>query len=308
MIQATVIKSTGSWYIVQTIDGKILRARTRGKMRLQDLDTSNPVAVGDLVNIELDVNYEDTASITEVFTRNNWIIRKANKLSSKRQILATNLDAAVLVASLVAPRTSLGFIDRFLLCCQAFHVPAVLFINKTDLLGSETQSFINELNRIYKNAEVIILTGSAKNNEGLAPLLNFISGKRILLAGHSGVGKSTILNALFPEVNAKVGNISKTHEKGKHTTTFAEMFVLNNNTQVIDTPGIRDFGVVDIPDEEIAHYFPEFRLAMNKCKFNNCKHEHEPECAILSAVEQEIIPAERYYSYLSILHNEDMYK
>lgn len=308
MIQATVIKSTGSWYIVQTIDGKILRARTRGKMRLQDLDTSNPVAVGDLVNIELDVNYEDTASITKVFTRNNWIIRKANKLSSKRQILATNLDAAVLVASLVAPRTSLGFIDRFLLCCQAFHVPAVLFINKTDLLGSETQSFINELNRIYKNAEVIILTGSAKNNEGLAPLLNFISGKRILLAGHSGVGKSTILNALFPEVNAKVGNISKTHEKGKHTTTFAEMFVLNNNTQVIDTPGIRDFGVVDIPDEEIAHYFPEFRLAMNKCKFNNCKHEHEPECAILSAVEQEIIPAERYYSYLSILHNEDMYK
>ena len=308
MIQATVIKSTGSWYIVQTIDGKILRARTRGKMRLQDLDTSNPVAVGDLVNIELDVNYEDTASITEVFTRNNWIIRKANKLSSKRQILATNLDAAVLVASLVAPRTSLGFIDRFLLCCQAFHVPAVLFINKTDLLGSETQSFINELNRIYKNAEVIILTGSAKNNEGLAPLLNFISGKRILLAGHSGVGKSTILNALFPEVNAKVGNISKIHEKGKHTTTFAEMFVLNNNTQVIDTPGIRDFGVVDIPDEEIAHDFPEFRLAMNKCKFNNCKHEHEPECAILSAVEQEIIPAERYYSYLSILHNEDMYK
>ncbi len=308
MIQATVIKSTGSWYIVQTNDGKIIRARTRGKMRLQDLDTSNPVAVGDLVNIELDENYEDTASITEVFNRNNWIIRKANKLSSKRQILATNLDAAVLVASLVAPRTSLGFIDRFLLCCQAFHVPAVLFINKTDLLGKEIQTFTDELYRIYKNADVIILTGSAKNNEGLTPLLSFISGKRILLAGHSGVGKSTILNSLFPEVKAKVGNISKTHEKGKHTTTFAEMFVLNNNTQIIDTPGIRDFGVVDIPEEEIAHYFPEFRLAMSQCKFNNCKHEHEPECAILSAVEKEIIPAERYYSYLSILHNEDMYK
>ena len=308
MIEATVIKSTGSWYIVQTNDGKILRARTRGKMRLQGLDTSNPVAVGDLVNIELDLNYEDTASITEVFPRNNWIIRKANKLSSKRQILATNLDAAVLVASLVAPRTSLGFIDRFLLCCQAFHVPAVLFINKTDLLGNESERFLHELNRIYKNAEVIILFGSAKNNEGLNPLLEFISGKRILLAGHSGVGKSTILNTLFPDVHARVGKISDSHEKGKHTTTFAEMFVLENHTQIIDTPGIRDFGVVDIPDEEIAHYFPEFRLAMNRCKFNNCKHEHEPECAILEAVESEMIPAERYYSYLSILHNEDMYK
>lgn len=308
MIEATVIKSTGSWYIVQTNDGKILRARTRGKMRLQELDTSNPVAVGDLVNIEPDLNYEDTASITEVFPRNNWIIRKANKLSSKRQILATNLDAAVLVASLVAPRTSLGFIDRFLLCCQAFHVPAVLFINKTDLLGDESEKFVFELNRIYKNAEVIILTGSAKNNEGLNPLLEFISGKRILLAGHSGVGKSTILNTLFPNVNAKVGKISATHEKGKHTTTFAEMFMLENHTQIIDTPGIRDFGVVDIPEEEISHYFPEFRQTMSKCKFNNCKHEHEPECAILNAVEQEIIPAERYYSYMSILHNEDMYK
>lgn len=308
MLDATVIKSTGSWYIVRTNDGQIIRARTRGKMRLQIVDTSNPVAVGDTVNIELDANYENTGSITEVKPRNNWIIRKANKLSSKRQILATNLDAAVLVASLFAPRTSLGFIDRFILCCQSMHVPAVLFLNKTDLLGDEITNVTEELNRIYKNAEVTILVGSARKNEGLEPLLNFISGKRILLAGHSGVGKSTILNTLFPGVRAKVGSISESHEKGKHTTTFAEMFMLDNNTQIIDTPGIRDFGVVDIPDEEIAHYFPEFRAVMSQCRFNNCKHEHEPDCGVLKAVAEGTVPQERYYSYLSILHNEDMYK
>jgi ribosome biogenesis GTPase len=308
MLDATVIKSTGSWYIVRTKDGQIIRARTRGKMRLHIVDTSNPVAVGDLVNIELDANYENTGSITEVKPRNNWIIRKANKLSSKRQILATNLDAAILVASLFAPRTSLGFIDRFILCCQSMHVPAVLFLNKTDLLKDEITKVTEELNRIYKDAEVTILVGSARKNQGLEPLLNFISGKRILLAGHSGVGKSTILNTLFPGVRAKVGSISESHEKGRHTTTFAEMFILDNNTQIIDTPGIRDFGVVDIPDEEIAHYFPEFRAVMSQCRFNNCKHEHEPDCGVLKAVAEGIVPQERYYSYLSILHNEDMYK
>lgn len=308
MLEATVIKSTGSWYTVRTNSGKLLNARTRGKMRLQNSDTSNPVAVGDSVSIELDVNFENTASIVEVKPRNNWIIRKANKLSSKRQILATNLDAAVLVASLFAPRTSLGFIDRFILCCQSMHVPAVLFLNKTDLLGDEIESVTSELNRIYKNAEVLIITGSARKNHGLEPLLNFIHGKRILLAGHSGVGKSTILNTLFPDVHAKVGSISESHEKGKHTTTFAEMFILPNNTQVIDTPGIRDFGVVDIPENEISHYFPEFRAVMNQCRFNNCQHEHEPDCGVLKAVAENIVPQERYYSYLSILHNEDMYK
>jgi ribosome biogenesis GTPase len=277
-------------------------------MRLQIVDTSNPVAVGDLVNIELDANYENTGSITAVKPRNNWIIRKANKLSSKRQILATNLDAAILVASLFAPRTSLGFIDRFILCCQSMHVPAVLFLNKTDLLKDEITKVTEELNRIYKDAEVTILVGSARKNQGLEPLLNFISGKRILLAGHSGVGKSTILNTLFPGVRAKVGSISESHEKGRHTTTFAEMFILDNNTQIIDTPGIRDFGVVDIPDEEIAHYFPEFRAVMSQCRFNNCRHEHEPDCGVLKAVAEGIVPQERYYSYLSILHNEDMYK
>ncbi len=308
MIQATITKSTGSWYLAYTNDGTWIQARTRGKLRLKEIDTSNPVAVGDEVIIEPDPNYENTGTITEILPRNNWIIRKANKSSSKRQILATNLDAAVLVASMVAPRTSFGFIDRFLLCCQAFHVPAILFLNKTDLLGSYVDQFISEFTQNYQNAEVLILNGSGVNPESLESLKQSIQGKRILLAGHSGAGKSTLLNALIPDTKAKTGEVSSSHEKGKHTTTFAEMFNGISNTQIIDTPGIRDFGVVDIPQEEIPHYFPEFRLVMKNCRFSNCTHTHEPDCAVLDAVKHENITEQRYYSYLSILNNEDIYK
>jgi len=307
-IQATITKSTGSWYLAYTSDGTWIQARTRGKLRLKEIDTSNPVAVGDQVMIEPDPHYENTGTITDILPRNNWIIRKANKSSSKRQILATNLDAAVLVASMVAPRTSFGFIDRFLLCCQAFHVPAILFLNKTDLLGSYVDQFISEFTQNYKNAEVLILNGSGVDPDSLNSLKQSIQGKRILLAGHSGAGKSTLLNALIPDTKAKTGEVSASHEKGKHTTTFAEMFNGISNTQIIDTPGIRDFGVVDIPQEEIPHYFPEFRQVMKNCRFSNCTHTHEPDCAVLDAVKHESITENRYYSYLSILNNEDIYK
>jgi ribosome biogenesis GTPase len=255
-----------------------------------------------------DVNYENTAIIKEIFPRENYIIRKANKLSSKRQILATNLDAAILVASMFAPRTSLGFIDRFLLGCQAYHVPAILFMNKIDMLGDNIKQVQTEFERIYANAEVEIMYGSALDPNSVGKLLNRIRKQRILLAGHSGVGKSTLLNALYPEFDAKVGSISETHMKGKHTTTFAEMFTTQDGTQLIDTPGIRDFGVVDIEANEIPQYFPEFRNFMNKCKFSNCTHTHEPKCAVLENVENGNIPEERYYSYQSILNNEDIYK
>lgn len=308
MIQATITKSTGSWYLAYTNDGTWIQARTRGKLRLKEIDTSNPVAVGDQVMIEPDPNYENTGTITDILPRNNWIIRKANKSSSKRQILATNLDAAVLVASMVAPRTSFGFIDRFLLCCQAFHVPAILFLNKTDLLGSYVDQFISEFTQNYKNAEVLILNGSGVDPNSLDSLKQSIQGKRILFAGHSGAGKSTLLNALIPDTKAKTGEVSASHEKGKHTTTFAEMFNGVSNTQIIDTPGIRDFGVVDIPQEEIPHYFPEFRQIMKNCRFSNCTHTHEPDCAVLDAVKHKNITENRYYSYLSILNNEDIYK
>ena len=307
-MEGTVTQSTGSWYMVRTDDGHVWQARTRGKMRLQGLDTSNPVAVGDRVRFEEDTNYENTASIVEVFPRNNWVIRKANKLSSKRQILASNLDAAVLVASIISPRTSLGFIDRFLVGCEAYHVPSILFLNKADLLGDQFESVKEEIFRIYEHAKVQIYFGSALSPETANAFKSNTLGKRILLAGHSGVGKSTLMNALYPNFKARVGVISEHHSKGKHTTTFAEMYTTEDGTQIIDTPGIRDFGVVDIPTEELPHYFPEFRRFMKSCKFNNCTHTHEPECAVLSQLEQGNIPQERYYSYQSILNNEDIFK
>ncbi len=307
-MKGTVTKSTGSWYTVLAENGHICFARTRGKMRLENLDTSNPVAVGDEVMLERDSNYENTASIVEVLPRKNWVIRKANKLSSKRQILASNLDAAVLVGSIISPRTSLGFIDRFLVGCQAFHVPAILFLNKSDLLGSQLSEVKIEIERIYENAQVGIYFGSAFSPESINPFKTITQNKRILLAGHSGVGKSTLMNALYPGFNAKVGAISKSHEKGKHTTTFAEMYTTPDGTQIIDTPGIRDFGVVDIPTNELPQYFPEFREFMSKCKFNNCTHVHEPECYVLYQLQKGNIPQERYYSYRSIMNNEDIFK
>lgn len=306
-MDGTVTKSTGSWYHVSSDDGKTWKARTRGKLRLANLNTSNPVAVGDRVVIEVDPNYEDTARITDIHERHNWIIRKANKSSSRRQILASNLDAAILIGSIVSPRTSLGFIDRFLVTCQAHHIPAVLFLNKIDLLGDSLEKISDELESIYRDAEITLFYGSATNRVGLEDFKQFAAGKRLLFAGHSGVGKSTLMNALYPQLNARVGEISEYHQKGKHTTTFAEMFIGENNTEIIDTPGIRDFGVVDVEKEELAHYFPEFRKVMAGCKFNNCSHIHEPECAVLQALEHEDIASERYYSYRSILDNEDIY-
>ena len=306
-MDGTVTKSTGSWYHVLTDDGKTWKARTRGKLRLANLNTSNPVAVGDRVVIEIDPNYQDTGRITDIHERQNWIIRKANKSSSRRQILASNLDAAILIGSIVSPRTSLGFIDRFLVTCQAHHIPAVLFLNKIDLLGESLEKISDELESIYRDAEITIFYGSATNRVGLEDFKQFAAGKRLLFAGHSGVGKSTLMNALYPQLNARVGEISEYHQKGKHTTTFAEMFIGEDNTEIIDTPGIRDFGVVDVEKEELAHYFPEFRKVMAHCKFNNCSHIHEPECAVLQALEQGDIASERYYSYRSILDNEDIY-
>ena len=307
-MQGTVTKSTGSWYQVLTDDGKVWMARTRGKLRLNDLDTSNPVAVGDRVVMEADLNYADTASISAVEPRNNYLIRRSNKLSSRRQILATNLDGAALIASLFSPRTSLGFIDRFILTCEAYHVPAAVFFNKMDLLGDNAAEFLSDIQHIYRNANVTVLMGSAKEHKTLEPMAALLKGKRWLLAGHSGVGKSTLLNAIFPEANARVGSISDHHEKGKHTTTFAEMFTLADGTQIIDTPGIRDFGVVDFEPQEISQYFPEMRPYLNHCKFNDCQHTHEPECAVLAAVKNGEIAEERYHSYLGILNNEDIFE
>lgn len=307
LLKGTVVKSTGSWYQVILEDGSLVQARIRGKFRLDNQDTSNPVAVGDIVDTTPDPHYPDTSSITKILPRKNYVIRKSNKLSSKRQIIAANVDAAVMVASLVAPTTSLGFIDRFLVCCEAFHIPAVIFFNKTDLLNRVGLDLLEELKNLYRNVGYKVYSGSAMNNTGVDLLYEEIAGKTVVETGHSGAGKSTLLNLMFPEAKAEVKAVT-THDKGQHTTTFAEMHLLPDGTRIIDTPGIRDFGVVDVPDHETGQYFPEFRIYLNQCKFNDCLHINEPECAVKSAVEQGKISDERYYSYLSILRGEDIYE
>ncbi|MCC7297440.1 MAG: ribosome small subunit-dependent GTPase A [Bacteroidia bacterium] len=306
-MRGTIIKSTGSWYQVLNSDGELWQARVRGKLRLDDRDTSNPIAVGDEVELTEDPNYPDTASISQIYPRRNYIVRRSNKLSSKRQVIAANLDAAVMVASVVAPRTSMGFIDRFLVCCEAFHIPAIVFFNKTDLLGEDGLDFLKDISAIYTQAGYEVYNGSALHAESLKPFNDRIAGKATLFTGHSGVGKSSLLNTMFPASKAKVGIISAAHDKGKHTTTFAEMHIQPNGTRIVDTPGIRDFGVVDVPEKEIGQYFPEFRKYAGNCKFNDCQHTNEPECAIKAAVGQENISEARYYSYLSILRGEDVF-
>lgn len=307
-MKGTIVKSTGSWYNVLDDNDTLWKARVRGKIRLQEADTSNPVAVGDRVDLVPDPQYPLTASITGIDDRKNWIIRKSNKLSSRRQIIAANIDLAVMVASLVAPRTSTGFIDRFLVCCEAFHIPALLFFNKTDLLGPEGEALAAEIAEIYAGAGCLVVTGSAAMGKGMEVLHGYIDGKTVLLAGHSGAGKSTLINHMFPGANARVGDISETHEKGMHTTTFAEMHLLPGGTRMIDTPGIRDFGLVDIEPRESGQYFPEFRPFLLRCRFNDCTHTNEPGCAVKQAVSDGDIPEERFYSYLSILRGDDVFE
>lgn len=307
-MRGTVSKSTGSWYEVLLDTGGTSKARIRGKLRLDNADTSNPIAVGDRVNLITDQNFEDTAVIQTIEPRRNYIIRKSNKLSAQRQVLAANIDAALMVASLVSPRTSRGFIDRFLVCCEAFHIPAILFFNKSDLLDTENMDLANELAQSYRDAGYEVYVGSALHDVEVNELRKSIQGKTIMETGHSGSGKSTLLNHLFPGAGAVVKEISASYEKGRHTTTFAEMYVMPDGTRIIDTPGIRDFGVVDIELKEVGQYFPEFREYLSQCKFNDCTHTNEPSCAVKAAVEDGKIPFERFESYLSILGGEDIFE
>jgi len=307
-LKGTIIKSTGSWYQVLDTSGKVMPGRIRGKFRLIEKDTSNPIAVGDEVEFKEDPAYADTVQITQLYPRKNHIVRKSNKLSAKRQVIAANMDLGLMIASLVAPRTSLGFIDRFLVCCEAFHIPAILFFNKTDLLHTEGKELLGEIMHIYRKAGYTVLCGSAMEPNTLIELHNKIKGKTVMETGHSGVGKSTLLNKLYPGIGVKTQAINMQHETGKHTTTFAEMHIMPDGTRLIDTPGIRDFGVVDVPVKELSQYFPEFRPYLPQCKFNDCQHTNEPECAVKLAVSSGDISKERFYSYLSILSGEDVFE
>ncbi len=301
-MQGTVIKSTGSNYSVRA-EGKIYNCKLKGKIRLDDRKTTNPVSVGDTVDIVLE---NDDAMIVNIHPRKNYIIRKSINLSKQAHIIASNLDQAVLIATLVSPRTSLGFIDRFLITAEAYGIPAKIIFNKSDLLNKELLAIQQQTIDLYEKIGYECFTVSSFDKTQIEKLKSVFKDKRTLIAGHSGVGKSTFINALEPGLNIKTGEISAAHSKGTHTTTFAELHPLSFGGDIIDSPGIKELGLVEMKKEEVGHYFPEIRARMNDCKFNNCIHVNEPKCAVLEAVKSGEISEERYVSYLGILSGEEM--
>ncbi|ERJ61464.1 ribosome small subunit-dependent GTPase A [Sphingobacterium paucimobilis] len=304
-MRGLVTKSTGSWYQVLGDDDVSYDCRIKGKFRIKGIKTTNPIAVGDWVNFELESSEQTIGVINSLEPRRNYIIRRSVNLSKQTQILGANLDQALLVVTLASPPTSLGFIDRFLVTAEAYGIPALLVFNKLDLFSEEGKEILQEYKAIYQNIGYPCYEVSALEGTHLDVLQGVLSDKVTLVSGHSGVGKSTLINRLVPGLELRTGRISDWSDKGKHTTTFAEMINLPFGGKLIDTPGIRELGVVDIEKTELSHYFPEMRHYLNKCRFNNCRHINEPGCVVLDAVEQGEIEASRYESYLSIYSNED---
>lgn len=303
-MKATVYKSTGSWYITKTEEGAFLNSRIKGIFKIDGITSSNPVAVGDIVEIEPEPD-ADTAMITEIYPRKNYITRVSPANRLHHHIVASNLDQSIIFATLREPRTSQGFIDRFLLTSEAYHVPAIIIFNKLDLYRKKNLEKLEELTDVYTNIGYKVFAISVEQNEGLTPVLEQLHNKTTLMSGHSGVGKSSFINRLFPSFTLKTKDVSNWSGKGMHTTTFAEMFDLPGGGQIIDTPGMREFGIVDISKQELSHYFPEMRSLLNDCHFNDCLHIEEPDCAIKKAVEDGRIHLGRYISYVNILDSFD---
>lgn len=306
-MEGIVVKSTGSWYEVMKPSGEIINCRLKGKFRLQGLKHTNPVTVGDKINYEMEPNSENGV-IFSIEPRKNYIIRKSSNLSKQTHIIASNIDQAILMVTIAFPTTSRGFIDRFLVTAEAYHIPTTIIFNKVDLCTNGLEDVLQETISLYhKKVGYDYLKTSVNDKIGLDEVKVLLQNKTTLVAGHSGVGKSSLLNAIEPKLNLRTGIISKTSFNGQHTTTFAQMHPLSFGGFIIDTPGIREFGVVDLNNAELSHYFKEMKPFIGKCKFNNCQHIHEPQCAVLEALEAEQIPAERYQSYLSIMANEDVF-
>ncbi len=303
-MQGLVIKSTGSWYEVLTDQGQTINCRIKGKFRTLDIKTTNPIAVGDQVELDQEPD-QDTGIITNLHPRKNYIIRKSVNLSKQAQIIAANLDQAFLIITLASPRTSLGFIDRFLVTAEAYDIPAKLVFNKLDLFSDEGLEVLSEYQSIYENIGYPCYGVSALAGTHIDEVKELLKDKVTLVTGHSGVGKSTLINALLPGSGLKTGEISDWSDKGKHTTTFAEMFPLPFGGYLIDTPGIRELGVFDIEKQDLGPLFPEIRQLMSSCRFHNCRHINEPGCAILKALENDEIEISRYESYLSIYHGNE---
>lgn len=300
------MRSAGSSYTLRdTVSGEEIESRIRGKLRLKGVRSTNPVAVGDKVDYETD-DYGESV-ITGIHPRKNYVIRRSPNLSKESHIIAANIDQAALVATLFSPQTNVEFIDRFLATCEAYHIPATIILNKTDLLEDSPEA-TEEFCNIYRQAGYDILEVSGTEKTGIDKLNAFLSGKVTLFSGNSGVGKSTLINLIEPSANAKTAEISKYHHKGRHTTTFARMYPLSGGGAIIDTPGIKGFGLIDIEPEELYRYFPELMEYSSGCQYYNCTHVHEPGCAVLEAVASGEISESRYISYLKILEEDEKYR
>ncbi len=307
-MKGTVIKSTGSWYEVRTPDGQTLACRLKGIFKLEGSKNTNPIAVGDKVELSKEEKGDNTWIIEKIQPRENYIIRKAIKKSEHSHLLAANVDQVVLMATLSQPYTSLGFIDRVLVTAETYRIPTIILWNKADLLNQEGCDAVIDLMALYEDIGYPSRLISANKKEDTNALLPDLNNKISLVIGHSGVGKSTLLNQLVPNLELKTIKISSFANKGVHTTTFAEMFPLDNNSYLIDTPGIKELGLSEIDDEELSHYFPEMRALFGECKFHNCTHTHEPKCAVIAAAHQGEIAESRFFSYLSMYKEEENHR
>lgn len=302
-MKGLVIKNTGSWYLVKTEDGRCIECKIKGNFRLKGIRSTNPVAVGDYVQIIL--NQEGTAFISEIEDRRNYIIRRASNLSKQSHIIASNLDQCMLIVTVNYPETSTTFIDRFLATAEAYRIPVKLIFNKIDAYDKDDLHYLDILIHLYTTIGYPCFKVSATQGTGIDLLKSELCDRVTLLSGHSGVGKSTLINAILPDASARTGKISAAHNKGMHTTTFSEMFALEGGGYLIDTPGIKGFGTFDMEEEEIGHYFPEIFKISAECRYGNCTHRHEPGCAVRQAVEEHYISESRYQSYLSMLEDKE---
>lgn len=303
-MKGLVYKSTGSWYVVKDESGRLYNARVKGKFKIDDdITSTNPVTVGDEIEIEMEDSGDGSVIITQIHNRKNYINRQSPANKYQHHIIAANIDQALLICTLKEPRTSQGFIDRFLVAAEAYHIPAILLFNKSDIYRKKETEKFEDWKEMYEAIGYKVLLASIEKKEGLEDIQEIIQHKTTLISGHSGVGKSSFINFLIPSFALKTQEVSGWSGKGMHTTTFAEMFDIPGGGRIIDTPGIREFGIVDISRQELSHYFPEMREMINDCQFNNCLHMNEPGCAVKAAVEEGRIHVDRYVSYCTILES-----
>lgn len=300
-MKATVYKSTGSWYSLKTSDGRWFQGRIRGVLKLDDITSTNPIAVGDRVEFEIEDEEAKTAIILDIDERHNYINRQSPRAKHQRHIVAANLDQSILVATLKEPKTSQGFIDRFLVASEMYHVRSVVVFNKGDIYKKKELDLFEEWKDMYTRIGYTVIRCSVKTGEGVDELRGILKGKVSLFSGHSGVGKSSLINSILPSLSLRTKEVSGWSGKGMHTTTFAEMFDLPDGGSIIDTPGVREFGLVDVTRDDLSHYFPEMKKYIGQCQFNDCVHVNEPGCAVKEAVNSSDIHEDRYVSYLTLL-------